>query len=306
MLVKFAEGPAIGTLVGKGMLKGRRVIHIIFDDDGTTTSIYESEDDSRLDILKHFSCTNMKIEYGTYHRGHRTLYRPLDSSVVRELVVRPGNGPYFSGDKFTLETTDVVLDIGANIGLNLAVIASFNCEKVIALEPDVEAFKLLEKNSRNITSDRPQFSVKLVRKAAVAEGSKSTLLHLHPKIPSRNTMMEPKATTLNYRTSTVETITLSELLDIHSDVTVVKIDIQGGENELVTGISNWKNVRMVVMEYDFEYCSRVAEYEEFIERMRKMFPIIESRKVRSDDNGNFIGFPTGCVVRMKIADKKGI
>lgn len=68
--------------------------------------------------------------------------------MVYELVSRKGKGPYFSGETYDLISSDTILDLGANIGLNVYGMAQSNCRGVIALEPDNATFELLELNTK--------------------------------------------------------------------------------------------------------------------------------------------------------------
>lgn len=117
-------------------------------------------------------------------------------------------------------------------------------------------------------------------------------------------MMDPMTKRIHYTRLQVESTTLPSLLHLYPEVTVLKVDIQGAERDVLLDVADWGNIRMVVVEYDFEYNSRsIADYDAFVKHMCEYFPVNNSRRnLRQDEKGNFVGFPTGIVLRMK---KKG-
>lgn len=61
----FAEGPAVGTIVGKNRAAKKRVMHILYDVDGTQTSI--SEDCASMqDIIAHDGNIHYDARFNTY------------------------------------------------------------------------------------------------------------------------------------------------------------------------------------------------------------------------------------------------
>lgn len=203
------------------------------------------------------------------------------------------------GGEFTLEISDVVLDIGAHIGINLPVYHKRGCSMVVAVEPDVSSFHLLERNARYVLDLKRKMRIITLRTAVVNNEGTRGVLNIHPTISARHTMSAPRARHIPFEKCIVPTTSLNSLLCEYTGVTVVKVDIQGSEREVILGVTDWKLVRLLVVEYDFEYAPFVADYYRFLKEMKKFFPTTDAKEVESNDVGKYKHYPTGVVIRMK-------
>ena len=89
----------------------------------------------------------------------------------------------------------------------------------------------------------------------------------------------------------VPATTLARLL---GGVDGVKIDAQGAEVAAVDSVADWRGVRKLVLEYDFEYRPSLPRFHDFVARLRTHFPrIYHARQKRA---GSFSGFPNGVLV----------
>ena len=79
-----------------------------------------------------------------------------------------------------------------------------------------------------------------------------------------------------------------------SGVDGVKIDAQGAEVPAVESVTDWKSVRKLVLEYDFEYRPSLPRFHAFVEKLRATFPRIHHSKQKR--TGSFTGFPNGVLV----------
>lgn len=255
-----------------------------------------------------------------------------DEKIVNEVIVRGVyERPIFD---FEITASDTWLDLGAHVGVftSLALVAG---ARVIAVEPELSNFRLLEMNSQ-LNSTYPD-QICLVQSAVVgalsvvakeerqsvssaltssfssasssssscstsesethSSAGRSTTLYLHPGIAFRHTTLLRRRRMV-WDTVQVPATTLKCLLDKHPTVTSVKCDIQGSEVGVINSIIDWKGVKNLVFEYDFEYSPDCASFHAFIRNLRAHFPYIHHAKV--PEAGPFRGFPNGVVVFAKV------
>jgi FkbM family methyltransferase len=132
-----------------------------------------------------------------------------------------------------LQTTSVVLDIGANAGY-YSLIASKKVRKVYAFEPSPLMRQQLEKNIalngiQNIS----------VEPYAVSNKNGSAILYLSADNNSGMTGMQP-AENFSGTTEIVKTVSIDEWIRTKDSPTidVVKIDVEGAEMKVLEGMKN--------------------------------------------------------------------
>lgn len=169
--------------------------------------------------------------------------------------------------EFKGKDAKLIIDLGANIGLYLLKIKEKNPScKIVAVEPNYEAFKLLKKNveSNNIKE------VTLVNKAIVEKEGKIKL----------KTIREGSAFTGKYlgeikkehrkwikndriKSIEVEGITLKNLFSKYDikKVDILKIDIEGMEFEILKGSEEvLSNINKIVVEWhDYSTKAKIVE-----------------------------------------------
>lgn len=142
------------------------------------------------------------------------LFEPYETLLIRR-EIRPG---------------DVVLDIGANIGYYTIQLGRLvgPLGKVIAFEPDVDNFQLLEQNVRA----NGFTNIELVN-AAVADWCGRSPLHRSPNNPGDHRLFNPEETR---DTVDVEVTTLDAFFQRRDRrVDFIKMDIQGAELHAIHG-----------------------------------------------------------------------
>jgi len=147
---------------------------------------------------------------------------------------------YYKNREKKIHKGDVVVDVGANMGVFTRWAYSEGASKVISFEPDKRYFKLLELNSDSRTT---------LYNAAISDTMGSTILHESDHFGGSN-IFHVDGSTVEYET---KTYTLNYLFDsgIVDKIDFLKVDIEGGEINAFKGISdeNLKKVREIGMEY---------------------------------------------------------
>lgn len=151
-----------------------------------------------------------------------------------------------------LRNPECVVDVGANVGMwSKAVLEIVDPHQLIAIEPSPDVFRKLTA----LVGSNPK--VKLVQSAIGAEQGKAdfhtmgasewnSLLSVSEDIKQYYPVVE------NHGTLTVDVTRLDDLLQGISEITLLKIDIQGGESALMDGATKtMKRTRAVLLEVNF-------------------------------------------------------
>jgi FkbM family methyltransferase len=134
--------------------------------------------------------------------------------------------------RLKLRKDDVVLDVGANIGLFTLSIYD-KVKQVIAIEPEPENFDLLK---HTIIQNKIYNVIPINKAVGESKGFVS-----FSKTGATASAIDSK--------SGIELDTLDNILnDLGSDPTVVKMDIEGYEGKALRGFSKVKSVREIIME----------------------------------------------------------
>jgi FkbM family methyltransferase len=208
--------------------------------------------------------------------GGRLLLPSDDLSLMPELVA---TGRYDSA--FTafvqryVKPGDTVIDVGAHAGLFTLLLAYqvWDTGRVIAYEPNPRMLELLRDNvTMNWLSER----IEIVPKAAAAASGSLPFL-----APSRYTMtgsLQPVEELLQTddRVESLERIEVeTEPLDVHlgrfERIDLVKIDVEGAEEQVFAGMEQLL-ASGAVMRVSFEVASELMghEWEHFVERVRRL------------------------------------
>ena len=163
---------------------------------------------------------------------YRGLHIRTDTNADRVAV-----GDVRRYDVVELRKTDVVLDVGAHIGAYSALVAE-RVKKVVAIEPDPQNYRLLVRNTGRIKN--------VVRtRAAVVHDSDFGRTRLYE---ARWSTMHSSAQIRGRKHISVPAVSFRSLLRTHRP-TVLKIDIEGGEYDLMDELLNLpKRVRVIAAE----------------------------------------------------------
>jgi FkbM family methyltransferase len=189
-------------------------------------------------------------------RLSRSLYR----TVFRLHINRKRRNEYIKlilnkfPDLTEWEDKGYVLDLGANLGHFTDAVLHLGF-KVIAVEPHPEAFRYLQKRFGRDSK------VTLINRA-VSENSLAITLQLHPDHKNDPLTTSLSASTIAEKFSQshdsveVRTIKFSDLMNMASIFSIVKIDIEGAEIDLFEDIViQEKKIRNLLMETHTRFMS---------------------------------------------------
>ena len=151
----------------------------------------------------------------------------------------------YSKPKFEIETDDVVLDIGAHIGL-FTLFASQFCTngKIYCFEPIKENFELLQENIKMNNLENV-----IIFNVAVSDQTTPIEIFLNEDF-SGHSMYVPSLQPIYVESTTIEKI----FNDNHiNNFDFVKIDCEGAEYPIIDSIpdSYYKKIKKMIIEYHF-------------------------------------------------------
>ncbi|ABP95989.1 methyltransferase FkbM family [Metallosphaera sedula] len=145
----------------------------------------------------------------------------------------------------------VVIDVGASNGDSSIFFAKRGAKRIIALEPDEESYALA---TRNVEASRVGDQVILLNKALSSQRGKITL-YVYENSVNGNSIDPQNMVKLGERVipKTVESVTLTELLDMAKDETVglLKMDCEGCEYSVLNNLEReaFERIEAIFMEY---------------------------------------------------------
>lgn len=169
---------------------------------------------------------------------------------------------YYQGRKKAISNGDVVVDVGANIGVFTRWAYMEGASKVISFEPDKRYFKLLKLNSDPRT---------ILFNAAVSDSVGEIRIHESPHLGGTTIFpISDEINGYNVRTYTLDYLFEVGLVD---KIDFLKVDIEGAEIKAFDGISdeNLNKVGVIAMEYHHAHLKYDEELRtRFIERLNKL------------------------------------
>ena len=131
-------------------------------------------------------------------------------------------------------------------------------------------------------------------RAVVGSARKTVRFFMHPSISFRHTTEQPVKPSVAFTQCSVGATLLQELIDIH-DPDGIKVDIQGAERAAILAVKDWRNVKQLTLEYDFEYAPALSSFHAFIATLEKHFDVIVPERLRLM-TGTWDWFPSAYVV----------
>ena len=158
-----------------------------------------------------------------------------------------------------VEPNDVVLDVGAGIGLTALYAASMvGAENVLCVEADPRAVALARDNFAGNGQ-----TIELLEAAAVAGGAPAQVnFHLNEELPRSS--LTPRAGDVG--TIAVPTVDIAPLLRARG-VSVLNVDVEGSERDLLTNIADFAAVRILLLSVH----EQVVGYERTNELLERLF-----------------------------------
>jgi len=201
-----------------------------------------------------------------------------DQQVIKEVI----KNKCYLKKGITIESTDVWLDLGANIG-TFTVQAALLGAKVIAFEPEPENYKLLLENiSLNKVEDRV-----ISHQAAISMKTGTSDLYLGSSEYQKYTHTLFRIRGRN--SIPVKTCNIQDYLGL---VNAVKMDIEGTEIEILESIDDWK-VKKLVFEYSFNRDRSIGRFNAIIDKLRRSYTV---NFKKMPDSETYDYFPSGVLV----------
>jgi len=190
-----------------------------------------------------------------------------DEFVVNEVI--RGN----EYRKLKLQPSDVVLDFGLNIGMFTIQTFKRGVKEVHSFEPDLENFNLATDNCKLNNLDT---SVQLNNAAVVGNHDKTRNFSINTK---RNKGAHSLVAKRGRDTITVNAENINDIMK-RVNPTVIKMDIEGGEYEVLPAIKDWSNIRELIMEYHHAHLldSDLRKFHEIVSLLQGHFSTVEYRK----------------------------
>ena len=157
-----------------------------------------------------------------------------------------------------LESDDIVLDIGMNIGV-FSVIASKHCKKIISFEPDIDNFNLAKENLKLNKIENVE-----IYNEAISDKSGEIELFLNDGVCSDCHSTLPIR---GRKSITVKSTDINDIIKKYRP-TKMKIDCEGEELNFMQ-FANLKDVLNISMEVHFVYSKR-DNHKKYFELLRNM------------------------------------
>ena len=190
-----------------------------------------------------------------------------DEFVVNEVI--RGN----EYRKLKLQPSDVVLDFGLNIGMFTIQTFKRGVKEVHSFEPDLENFNLATDNCKLNNTDS---SVQLNNAAVVGNNDTTRNFSINTK---KNKGAHSLVAKRGRDTITVNAENINDIMK-RVNPTVIKMDIEGGEYEVLPAIKDWSNIRELIMEYHHAHLldSDLRKFHEIVSLLQGHFSTVEYRK----------------------------
>jgi len=148
-----------------------------------------------------------------------------------------------------------VVDVGGHCGSFAVKAIEAGAQKVISFEPTPSVFKMLSRNAKRVGS------ITAINSAVISKRDTEVEFHFHPVYPAQNTL--DKVPRLSPKTLTVPAVQLSKQLSTYKP-SVVKIDCEGGEYDLLINTEFPNYVKVVIVELHLTTKSQRERYPEAV------------------------------------------
>lgn len=216
-----------------------------------TATFYDEED--AVDFFKRNGLVELAKEYAKFseiqtdftigeetHDGKILRYRaniPTEVEIMRDVF----RNREYERRGLIINKQDIVLDLGGNIG-------AFTCgifdkaKKVVVFEPEDVNFEFLSSNIEINKAD----NVIAIKKAVVGNDDKVRDFFLG-KVPYYYSFLIKN----NRKRVPVKCININDVMKKYNP-TKMKVDIEGSEFEVLTNCRDFRNVKQLIFEYNFD------------------------------------------------------
>lgn len=199
---------------------------------------------------------------------------------MKEIVKTAEGFSYLKGEKFVISQVnndyrsvvfspnDIVIDIGANVGAFSYLAESKGVKKVIAVEPNADAYSVLILN----VSDKN----KTIPAAVVAENGPKTLTFYK----SETSVLSGCIPVRGREQIETKTIAIDKLLACNP--TILKVDIEGFEYEWITTVTFPESLKQIAVELHLLKDDMAPKHDDALANMKKQgFKIVSTSSMKS-------------------------
>jgi FkbM family methyltransferase len=211
---------------------------------------------------------------------HKLVVKTV-SGVETKAIVREGKTDEFivrevsSYSKLQINETDIVVDLGLQIGMFSVWVLNRGAKKVYSYEPNEDNFALAEKNLPLNGFAKSRYS--LFKRAVIGNDDKTRDFYLNGQKNTGGHSLLPKR---GREVVSVKCININAVIRKHKP-TVLKMDIEGAEYECLKAIESFEGIRELIFEFhhaDLKDIDSHAKYNEILKLLRKHFRHIDARK----------------------------
>ncbi|NET73646.1 MAG: FkbM family methyltransferase [Sphaerospermopsis sp. SIO1G2] len=185
-------------------------------------------------------------------RNGTTIVHPEKLGLVEAIIELWHEKAYFPKDFYTPKTDDVIVDLGANIGLFTLQAAKLNPDaRIFSFEPFPENFSYLYQNISNFGLDNVmtyQYAISNSYRQDFFQQTSSRSLD-HQLVNGYEDNINDSSADL----FSVEVIPIDAIFDIANieEIAMLKIDIEGSELDIFKSISDsiLKRIKLLAIEY---------------------------------------------------------
>ena len=203
------------------------------------------------------------------HKDLKAYVRPETSD--RFVLSEVSSGEY---RKLNITPEDVIVDFGLNIGMFTSYALKRGAKEVHSYEAEQQNFELAKMNVElNGVADRAHLN----NLAVVGNDDKERYFSINTK---KNKGAHSLIAKRGRDTTTVNCVNINEVIDTVNP-SIIKMDIEGGEYEVLTALKNYDNIQQLIFEFHHAHLNDIphhTKYNEILDLMRSHFPNVEARE----------------------------
>ena len=203
------------------------------------------------------------------HNELKAYVRPetSDPFVLRECA----SGEY---RKLKITEDDVIVDLGLNIGMFTSYALKRGAKAVYSYEAEQQNYELAKMNVELNGVSNAAFLNNL---AVIGNDDMERHFSINVK---KNKGAHSLISKRGRDTTTVKCININKIIN-EVNPTIVKMDIEGGEYEVLKALENYDNIQQLIFEFHHAHLDDIphhTKYNEILDLMRIHFPNVEARE----------------------------